>query len=528
MYLTNEEISETMDKVYDFFDTLEIPRKDKIKAGFMVEEVLLSYQEQFGEKTKVDVDITSRFETPRVIVRLRGYGYDPTNKEDEDPDMSGIDIMSKLLDLQGISTIYSYRGGVNKIVVEVRLPKTQNKNAGRAMIIALVAGIVLGFASKLLPENVFTLVTSLTNPIQSKLMGLVTAVTVPVIFFSLLSSICALDSISELNERGVKIILRQFAISAIIIVCSGFVCMFFFNGNAAAQVSFQSDELLGLVLSIFPTNLFAPFTEGNTLQLVVIALFAGTCIIVLEDRGLALKDGVSDLNRMFNLMMQYISYIIPVMIFFTLFKTISGSSLSQLAGTWKLVVTVYLSWLLIVVLMMGYVCLRWKKSPKWIIGKFGSSIVIAFSAMSCTSAGPKLYEIADKEVHIDKKLFNFWYPLSTAFLSTSTGVTLVCVSFFAANYNGIAISASWLIVCALLSFQLSITSPRVSGGIFASYAIILTQLGMPAEVVGLVTAANFLWGNTCCGLGMLVKCLDVLDLACREGAIKEPKVKAKV
>ena len=84
-----------------------------------------------------------------------------------------------------------------------------------------------------------------------------------------------------------------------------------------------------------------------------------------------------------------------------------------------------------------------------------------------------------------------------------------------------------LIVCALLSFQLSITSPRVSGGIFASYTIILTQLGMPAEVVGLVMAANFLWGNTCCGLGMLVKCLDVLDLACREGAIKEPKVKAK-
>ena len=64
----------------------------------------------------------------------------------------------------------------------------------------------------------------------------------------------------------------------------------------------------------------------------------------------------------------------------------------------------------------------------------------------------------------------------------------------------------------------------MAGGILASYAIMFGQLGISGDVAGLIIAANFLWENVRTGLGMLVKCLDITDLAFREHAISEESI----
>ena len=523
MLLRNEDISSVLEDIHGFLVSASVPDRDVLKAALVTEEVLLSFQEEFGEDHIVNVKTETRLGTPQIVIRTKGHGFDPINTASADG-YSADSVLSRLLDIKGVSSGYSYRMGVNTVCISVNTVRQTKKHFGGPMLYALAAGIILGFLSKLLPTSVFDAVLSVVTPVQSKLMGLLTAVTIPMIFFSLLSSICALNNINELNKNGKKVILRQFLISGIIILASVLTCAVFFSGGSASATGFDKDELLSLILSIFPTNIFTPFTEGNTLQLVVIALFTGMCILVLENRGANIKEAVADLNQLFITMMKYISRIIPVMIFFTLFKTVASGSFDRLAPAWKLVAAAYVSWLVIILLMMGYVCTKWKLSPIRLLRCYAPAIIVSFSALSTTAGGPTLYEIAEDELKIDKKVFEFWYPLSTAVLSTSTGSALICVAFFAAYYNGAAITPSWLIICVLVAFQLSITSPRMAGGILASYAIMFSQLGISGDVAGLIIAANFLWENVRTGLGMLVKCLDITDLAFREHAISEESI----
>ena len=48
MKLTNNNIAETIEEIEEFFESLNVPPKDKIRLGLLIEEALLRYQEKFG------------------------------------------------------------------------------------------------------------------------------------------------------------------------------------------------------------------------------------------------------------------------------------------------------------------------------------------------------------------------------------------------------------------------------------------------------------------------------------------------
>lgn len=70
--------------------------------------------------------------------------------------------------------------------------------------------------------------------------------------------------------------------------------------------------------------------------------------------------------------------------------------------------------------------------------------------------------------------------------------------------------------------QLSVASPKVPGGIMAVFMILLEQLGMPADVVGLLMVANVFIINAQTGLGMLIRTVE-LDSFAREVGAKGEK-----
>ncbi|MBR6013831.1 MAG: hypothetical protein IK062_08640 [Selenomonadaceae bacterium] len=114
MKLNNKNVSETVEKIEKFFESVKVPKQDKIRLCFLIEEALLRFQEKFGEDYEFNFVIRKMFGTPRVSIKIKGKPYNPIEDNDEDQLFSG-NIMHKLSSYEKAAVIYSYNQGYRKV-----------------------------------------------------------------------------------------------------------------------------------------------------------------------------------------------------------------------------------------------------------------------------------------------------------------------------------------------------------------------------------------------------------------------------
>ncbi|MBQ1692506.1 MAG: cation:dicarboxylase symporter family transporter, partial [Erysipelotrichaceae bacterium] len=118
-------------------------------------------------------------------------------------------------------------------------------------------------------------------------------------------------------------------------------------------------------------------------------------------------------------------------------------------------------------------------------------------------------------LEIPKKLYSFWIPLAHALFAVSNIVPLFASVFFTAYTNHLEVTFSKLILIVLLLIELAIASPKVPGGILATYSLLFAEIGLPDNVLGLLMASNVFLVNFEVAAGMLLKFSDLEDLHLR-------------
>ena len=74
-----------------------------------------------------------------------------------------------------------------------------------------------------------------------------------------------------------------------------------------------------------------------------------------------------------------------------------------------------------------------------------------------------------------------------------------------AEFYGVAMPLSWVVTAVLVSGLLAIATPPIPGGFLTCCTVLLAQLGIPEEAVGLVVAENVIldFFMTSCGISCL-------------------------
>ena len=296
MQLNNSNIDKTVADIQNFFERAEIPKRDRIKINLIAEETLLRFQEKFGETQEFTIKTRQCFGTPKVIIRLKGKPFNPLETEDE---IFSAETMRNLLNYETAGTSYSYGNGHNEIVIFSKKEKVPIKIPGGSITIAILLAIVCSFIFIYLPSSFQNfIIQNVTTPILNTLMKLIVGVTIPIIFISVVSSICIVDNIATLNDIGMKIIKRFIFIMIFIVIVSIFVgAACFKNISIEGNSNLLIDEIITLMLSVVPDSLFKPFIEGNVLQIIVIAFAFGACVVVLDKQALNLKNFITELKN---------------------------------------------------------------------------------------------------------------------------------------------------------------------------------------------------------------------------------------
>ena len=271
--LTNENIESAIEQIQKFFESLDVPRKDKVRISLLLEEALLRYQEKFGEDHEFKLVIRKWFGTPKVLIRIKGFPYNPIEDNNEDQLFSEM-MMKNLLSYEFTGLTYRYENSCNEIRAFSTKKSKKIKIPGGSTTGAILLSIFFALIAQNFSEPTQKIIVeSFVTPVLDTLFGVIIAVNIPLVFVSVVSSLCAMENVTILNEISTKIFKRLLAVLFFVAISSILVCSIFFpiiDFNFQGQVlSGNSDELkkiFELILSIIPQNVVEPFYERKVLQ----------------------------------------------------------------------------------------------------------------------------------------------------------------------------------------------------------------------------------------------------------------------
>lgn len=521
MKLSNKNIAETVEKIENFFESANVSRKDKIKICLLIEESLLRYQEKFGEDYNFSFVTKKWFGTPKILIKIKGTPYNPIEDNSEE-NIFFEQIIKNLSNYEQAGLIYNYKNGCNKITATTNKEIKSLKIPGGSNTISILVAIFLAIFIKEIfsptAQKIFT--DEIVTPILNVLLGALIASNIPMIFISIVASICNIEDVTMLNNLGTRILKRffgiMFLISAISIFIGGIffpVINFSFDGNFLTENSLEFEKIFQLILSIVPQNIFTSFVEQNILQIVVMAWLTGFCITILGSKVSGLKEFVIDLKQLIYEIVKIVFKLIPAIMFLCILKTMLTISFESIFTVWKIIAAIFVTYAVITSIMLLRIKIKHDVKILEFLKKIYPAFLISFVTCSGSAAMPKNIEVCEKELKIDKNLCEFYIPLANALFPTTMIIAMVVNPFFAAEFSGAEISIAELLIILFLSVQFAISSVRANGGMIATMTLLLNQLEFSLDAIGMIMIADIFIVNTSGVISLIIRNCDLLDFS---------------
>ncbi len=496
--------------------------KDVVRLRLAVEEILMVWRDTLGEDVDCVFRCGSRLGRMYIEIIVPGMRMDPGETEDE----TGGILYSSLLAQAGVSPIYSYRDGQNHLALYP--PNPQRMNPLVQLVLAIAAAALCGFLCLALPNPVRTAAEAAAEPLFTALMGIIQTLAGPMVFLSVCWGIVCIGDVQVLGRIGRTIILRFIAAIYVTAGISALCLVWLFRpeDGIAASGENAAVQIYSMILGIIPDNILSPFLEGNSLQIIFMAICAGLVLLLLKEKLPVLCALVEQLNIAVQFMMETVSRFIPLFTFVSLFTMILSDSLTGLGGAAKgliLAVSACVIWPLIYALAAS---LRLKVSYPMLLRKLLPTYLTALATASSSAALSLNLDTCENKLGISERISRFAVPLGQVIFKTGAGTGFFVLAMGLAEYYGVAMPLSWVVKGVLTSGLLAIAAPPVPGGSLTCYTVLLAQLGIPEQAVALAIAGNVIldFFMTSCGVSCLqselllsAKQLGLLD----EGILKK-------
>ncbi len=478
--------------------------------------VLDDYAALIGEGVKVEYVLARLLTVARLTVKIPGDAYDPFVSGSSAKQRKMWSMLSMNLNTEAASVSHDYVLGNNIITVSVPLTERRKALYKDPTVIAVILGIALGILFRHMPDavNIFV-IENLASPLMSIMLDILSGIMGPVIFISMTTSIIALESINDLTNLGFRIMGRFVAATLFMIAVSVAVSGFFFRSFGTGTVAFSPEQLVQMLLDVIPTNLFTPFVENNTPQLVILGLLLGSALLLLGDRVSELNELLLQVNEWMMSALKIVLMVIPVIPFLSIFISVAKGNEGEILEGWKFIAASIIAYTICTVVKVLKASAKTgiKVSEFW--RKARPLVKMAFSTGSTSTPTKMVYDVSEKDFNIKPEFTAFWVPMASAMLSPKTTINVVIATFMVAELTGIAVTGSFILVLTLVTLELSLASP----GTTSAWAIMFATLSMPTSYVGFFTVYRMFTNNFTNGCAEVYYIFEEVEAAYKLNAI---------
>ncbi|MGB2741929.1 MAG: dicarboxylate/amino acid:cation symporter [Cognaticolwellia sp.] len=397
---------------------------------------------------------------------------------------------------------------------------TEKKQASLTtrIVIGMTAGIFIGFLlQNLMPDGsdfiipLYFFDISLRNLLVDGAFEVVGQIfiaslqmlVVPLVFVSLICGTTSLKDTSKLGRIGGKAVILYLLTTAIAISLAMFVALMVEPGvgvDKATDTTFiakESPPLAQVFIDMFPTNPFSSFAQGNMLQIIIFALLFGMAIALSGKPGERIANIFTDMNEVVMRLVTILMNLAPYGVFCLLaglFTDLPLDKLKNLAWYFLCVLGVLITHALITYPVI--LKLTTRLSPVVFLKKMRDAALFAFSTSSSNATIPITLETATKKLGVKNSIASFTVPLGATINMDGTAIMQGVATVFIAQVYNIDLTLADYLMVILTATLASIGTAGVPGVGLIMLAMVLNQVGLPVEGIGLIIGVDRLLDMT--------------------------------
>lgn len=330
-------------------------------------------------------------------------------------------------------------------------------------------------------------------------------VVIPIIFFTLIMGMRKLTP-SKLGKIGVQTVFFYMLTTAIAIMIGLFVANMIDPGvglTLSTDAEIAAEQAPGfqqVIMNIFPSNVVGAMADGNVLQTIFFAIVFGIGLAVVKESGSEkiqkgadlLFDAIETISEvMFKVVWGVMEYGV-IGVFALMAGVFAESGLDVIIPFAKLIlalfiaVAIHITVTYLLVIVMGFL----KRSPLSFLNGAKNTMLTALSIRSSSGTLPVTMNDAEHNLRIDESVYSFTLPLGATINMDGTAMYQGVAAIFAANLIGQALTIGEQMTIILTATLASVGTAGVPGSGLIMLTMVLTQLGLPLEVVGFVAGID--------------------------------------
>ncbi|WP_076419285.1 dicarboxylate/amino acid:cation symporter [Colwellia sp. UCD-KL20] len=386
------------------------------------------------------------------------------------------------------------------------------------IVIAMIAGISVGsFLQWLMPDQsdvvvplyLFDLsirgllVDGVFEVVGKVFVASLQMLVVPLVFVSLICGTCSLKDTTKLGRIGGKAIALYLITTAVAISFAMSLALFISPGegvNMVANTTFESREapsLAQVLIQMFPSNPFQAFAQGNMLQVIVFALLFGISIALSGKAGERVASLFEDFSVVIMRLVTVLMNIAPYGVFCLLAGLFTDVSIETFGNLIKYFLVVFVALVLHAtvtypVLLKALTGLN----PLIFLRKMRNTAIFAFSTSSSNATLPITMETVTKKMGVKNSIASFTVPLGATINMDGTAIMQGVATVFIAQVFNVDLTLSDYLMVILTATLASIGTAGVPGVGLIMLAMVLDQVGLPVEGIGLIIGVDRLLDMT--------------------------------
>lgn len=410
------------------------------------------------------------------------------------------------------------------------------------VFIGLVSGIIVGALLYPMKENPIVskyIVSGLFEFLGQGFLRLVKMIIVPLVFASLVTGTAAMNDVKKLGRIGIKTLAFFMGTTAIGIIAAivganilkpgaGIVLE---NVQQTQFVAKEADSFVKVLLNIIPTNPIEALVKGEMLQVIFFAVMTGFVITILGEKAKRLQGIFEEVNSLMLKMVSLIMELVPFGIFGLIGKTFITLGWAAMKPLASFIIVTYIL-LLFHGLVVYQILLRVyaKESPVAFLKKILAPMTLAFSTSSSAACIPLSLKTLKEEFNVEEKISSFTIPLGATINMDGTAIMQGVATVFIAQLYNIHLTTNDYFMVVLTAVLASIGTAGVPGVGTIMLSMVLSQVGLPLEGIGMILAVDRIvdMGRTTVNITGDLVCSVIIDRIEKRAENAEEKVQGKV
>ena len=514
----------------DFLEAHGADEKETTNGLLLLEEISVRFFEHAPD-LPVHVRVRSRFGTVRVLLTQESEEFDPI-AEIRDWGTESEDYFRTLIFRANAEKLdYARQNGNNVVVIKARKPKFHMMLLAFLM---LVFGTALGLFIVHItsPDVAAGIDFQVFDTIRTMFFNALGMLIVPMIFFSIVTTISGLSSLSDTGRLGGKAV-RTYLFTTVMAILVGFAGAFLLlprhlpdavmnlSGGAAAGKA-TDIHVREAIISLIPEDLIAPIQNANILQVMLLAVFVGIALGALKEKIKVLNRLVEDLTKLFQELVNIVASFMPLV---TLVATASlmitvGLPVLPLLGRLVLAefIAIVAMWCLYSLQLLAHGLSPvpfWKALP----GYFKKSGLPNYSGAYL----PHSMELCTRKFGVSPRVASFTTSLGATINMDGACIHFVLCSVLFARLYSVPLTGSMIATITLAVFILSMGDSAVQNSSLITMTGILTMMGVPTAALGLILGVDMILDMFRCGSNIIGDLAATLAIGKSEGEMKIEK-----